>query len=53
LVLPSLNPPSEHDCWRESGNGRRMVREHPYRRGVGGVREMLSWKPGNGITSEM
>jgi len=27
--------------------------EHPYRRGRGGVRWMLAWKPGKGITIEM
>jgi len=27
--------------------------EHPYRRGVGGVRGMLTRKPGKGITIEM
>jgi len=27
--------------------------EHPYRRGRGGVRGMLAWKPRRGITIEM
>jgi len=27
--------------------------EHPYRRGAGGTRRMLAWKPGKGITIEM
>jgi len=27
--------------------------EQPYRRGGGGVRGMLAWKPGKGITFEM
>jgi len=27
--------------------------EHPYRRGGRGVRGMLAWKPGKGITFEM
>jgi len=27
--------------------------EHLYRRGEGGVRGMLAWKPGKGITIEM
>jgi len=27
--------------------------EHPHRRGGGGVRGMLAWKPGKGITIEM
>jgi len=27
--------------------------EHPYRRGAGGVRGMLAWKPGKGVTIEM
>jgi len=28
-------------------------REQPYRRGVGMVRGMLTWKPGKGITFKM
>jgi len=30
-----------------------MGRESPYRRGGGGFRVMLAWKPGRGITIEM
>jgi len=30
-----------------------MGGEHPYRRGVVGVRGMLAWKLGKGITFEM
>jgi len=33
--------------------GGRMGGEHPHRRGEGGVRGMLAWKPGKGITIVM
>jgi len=33
--------------------GGRWGRKHPYRRGNGGVRGMLAWKPGKVTTNEM
>jgi len=33
--------------------GRGWGGEHPYRKGGGGIRGMLAWKPGKGITFEM
>jgi len=35
------------------GNGGRMGRGSPYRRGWGGVRGMLAWKLGRGIIIKM
>jgi len=45
--------PSEWDCWERAEYGGASGEEHPYRRGVGGAREMLAWTPGMGITFEM
>jgi len=50
-ALGPAKTPSERDCW-----GGRVVMgggwggEHPYRRGGGGARGMLAWKPGRRIT---
>jgi len=46
-------PPSECDCWGKGGNGGRIGRGSPYRRGGGGVRGMLARKQGRGITIKM
>jgi len=52
----SLGPAkTERDCWGEGGNGERMGRRSPNRRGRGRgrVRGMLVQKLGRGITIEM
>jgi len=46
-------PPSEWDSWGKGSNGGRMGKGTPYRRGDGGLRGLLAWKPGKGITFEM
>lgn len=45
--------PSEWDCWERAECGGASGEEHPYKRGVGGAREMLACNPGKGITFEM
>jgi len=37
----------------EGGDGGGWGEENPYRRGEGGFRGMLTWKPGKRITIEM
>jgi len=53
LVLPRLNPPVNMTVVGRAVMGGGWGGEHPYIRGGGGVRGMLVWNPGKGITIEM
>jgi len=53
LVLRRLDPPVNGTLGGKGSNGGRMGKGTPYRRGDGGLRGLLAWKPGKGITFEM
>jgi len=46
-------PPVYRIVWGRAVVGGVWEGEHQYRSEVGGVRGMLAWKPGKGITFEM